>query len=137
MVKTLHPKVHGGILGSMKSDDQRSYMKKFGIEEIDLVVVNFYPFDKEVRSRKLDLREAAEYIDIGGPALTRAAAKAALLHGRVTVLTSPAQYNPFIDELNRNGGDTSLEYRLKAAVYAFAYTSSYDDGIRIHFEKAI
>ncbi len=102
-----------------------------------MVIVNFYPFEEAVKNCKLDLREAADHIDIGGPALARAAAKAAISHGRVTVLTSPVLYNPFIDEMNRNGGDTSLEFKFKTAVQAFAYTSSYDGAVRSYIEEAI
>lgn len=136
LVKTTHPKIHGGILGSVKLEDQRAYMERHGIGEIDLVVVNFYPFE-EAACRRMGLEEAARWIDVGGPALARAAAKATFLHGRVTVLTSPGQYEPFLEELKRNNGDVSPAFKHKAAVQAFAYTSAYDEAVRRFLEEAV
>jgi len=137
LVKTMHLKIHGGILGSVKIEEHRTYMERLGIEEIDLVVVNFYPFEKGARSRGTTLQEAAQLIDVGGPTLARAAAKATFLHGRVTVLTSPEQYEPFLEELRRNGGDVSPAFKCKAAVQAFAYTSAYDEAVRRFLEEAV
>lgn len=136
LVKTMHPKIHGGVLGSVKLEEHRAYMKRHGIEEIDLVVVNFYPFE-EAALHGVELQEAAQWIDVGGPALARAAAKATLLHGRVTVLTSPEQYEPFLEELKRNNGDVSPAFKRKAAVQAFAYTSAYDEAVRRFLEEAV
>lgn len=137
LIKTLHPKIHGGILGNLRIDEQRTYMNQYKIEEIDLVVVNFYPFEEEMQNHKLDLQEAANHIDIGGPALARAAAKAAILHGRVTVLTSPTQYDSFLEEVRRNEGDTTPTFKLRSAVQAFASTYAYDKVITKYLDKAI
>jgi phosphoribosylaminoimidazolecarboxamide formyltransferase/IMP cyclohydrolase len=120
-VKTLHPKVHGGILGRRGIDDD--VMRQYGIEPIDLVVVNLYPF--EMMSRQgLTLEEIVEYIDIGGPAMVRAAAKN---HRYVAVVVDPVDYGMVYDAVRRGGfGD---EERLMLAGKAFARTAAYDGAI--------
>jgi len=137
LVKTLHPKIHGGILGDAKDPGQREYMEKQGISEIDLVVVNLYPFEKQVSEKKPSLKEAAEYIDIGGPALVRAAAKAALLHGRVTILTKPSQYAVLVEQLKKRRGEVSDDFKRKLAQEAFALTASYDQSIREYLKATL
>ncbi len=136
LVKTLHPKIHGGILGDRGDLIQREYMDQQGIKEIDLVVVNFYPFELET-SKEMDLKKVAEFIDIGGPALVRAAAKAALLYGRVVVLTRPDQYTIFVDDFEKNHGTISDKLKKKLAQEAFAATLSYDKSILQYLKSRI
>ena len=126
-VKTLHPKVHGGLLGRRQIDD--SVMAKHGINRIDLLVVNLYPFEK-MSSKKLKLDELIEYIDIGGPAMIRAAAKN---FRDVVVVVDPADY-PRIMELVRSGGITE-ETRFELAKKAFARTAAYDAAISNHLHS--
>ena len=120
-VKTLHPKVHGGILGRRGIDD--AVMQEHGIEPIDLVVVNLYPFEA-MRDAGLGIDEIVEYIDIGGPAMVRAAAKN---HKYVAVVVDPADYRMVADAVRR-GGFTDEE-RLNLAAKAFARTAAYDGAI--------
>jgi phosphoribosylaminoimidazolecarboxamide formyltransferase/IMP cyclohydrolase len=127
LLKTLHPKIHGGLLLDIDNQDHRSYMERQGIEPIDLVVVNLYPFE-EFASRGGE-REAAMGIDIGGPALMRAAAKAALLHGRVAVVVDPSQYQEVAEELKRHNGDLPRGLKRRLAAEAFRRTSDYDAAI--------
>ncbi|MGH8581901.1 MAG: bifunctional phosphoribosylaminoimidazolecarboxamide formyltransferase/IMP cyclohydrolase [Gammaproteobacteria bacterium] len=123
-VKTLHPKIHGGILGRRGQDEP--LMAAHGIEPIDLVVINLYPFEETVRRPGCTLAEAVENIDIGGPALIRAAAKN---HAAVTVLVDPADYPVLMDELRRGGGTVSVERRFALAAKAYAHTARYDAAI--------
>ncbi len=119
-VKTLHPKVHGGILARRGVDD--AVMQEHGIEPIDLVVVNLYPFEQTVAQPDCSLETAIENIDIGGPAMVRAAAKN---HADVAIVTEPADYGAVIDSLKTAGGtDHALRFRLAAK--AFAHTARYD-----------
>lgn len=122
-VKTLHPKIHGGILGRRGIDE--GVMASYGIEPIELVIVNLYPFEATVEAG-CDLAEAIEQIDIGGPAMLRAAAKN---HPSVAVVVDPADYKSLLDEMERQGGAISEATRLKLAVKAFAYTARYDAAI--------
>jgi phosphoribosylaminoimidazolecarboxamide formyltransferase / IMP cyclohydrolase len=124
-VKTLHPKVYGGLLADRDKSDHLSTLKEHGIHAIDLVVVNLYPFVEAVESGG----DAVENIDIGGVSLIRAAAKN---HKDVGVLTNPGQYQPVIDELKRTGG-LSPETRKVLAVEGFKHTSAYDASIQAHF----
>lgn len=135
LVKTLHPKIHGGLLLDHTDPDDRQYMLKQGIIPIDLLVVNLYPFEAIVREKTITLRQAAENIDIGGPAMIRAAAKSALLNGRVTVLTHPSQYTSFRDELEKNKGDISGATKRKLAKEAFSLTSRYDLTIQEYLSR--
>src|SRR4051794_2501147 len=116
-VVTLHPKVHGGLLADRSKESHRADLAANGIEPFDLVVSNLYPF----RS-KPDI----ETIDIGGPAMVRAAAKN---HAWVSILTSPSQYDGFIEELRANDGTIGEETRRALAIEAFAHTSAYDAAI--------
>jgi len=119
-VKTLHPKVHGGLLGRRGTDD--AVMAEHGIAPIDLLVVNLYPFEQTVARPDCTLDEAIENIDIGGPAMLRAAAKN---HAHVAVLVDPADYAPLIDALRQDGG-TGLALRQRLAAKAYAHTARYD-----------
>jgi len=120
-VKTLHPKVHGGLLGRRGKDD--GVMKEHGIEGIDILCVNLYPFE-EMSKKNLPLEELIEYIDIGGPAMIRAASKN---YKDVTVIVDPKDYAEVIKAVN-NGG-TTYEQRLKLATKAFTRTAAYDAAI--------
>ncbi|AOU97024.1 bifunctional phosphoribosylaminoimidazolecarboxamide formyltransferase/IMP cyclohydrolase [Acidihalobacter yilgarnensis] len=119
-VKTLHPKIHGGILGRRGIDDE--VMATHGIGTIDLVVVNLYPFEATIANPDCTLPEAIEQIDIGGPAMVRAAAKN---HADVGVVVDPEDYAGLIDELRAHGG-TFLRTRFALAAKAFAHTARYD-----------
>ncbi len=119
-VKTLHPKVHGALLGRHGTDD--AVMREHGIEPIDLLVVNLYPFAQTVARPDVGWDEAIENIDIGGPAMLRAAAKN---QERVAVLTDPADYADFVETLRREGG-TTPELRRRLAANAFAHVARYD-----------
>ena len=119
-VKTLHPKVHGGLLGRRDLDD--AVMREHGIAPIDLLVVNLYPFAQTVAREDCSYEQAIEHIDIGGPAMLRAAAKN---HERVAVVCDPADYADLIETLHRDGGSTP-ELRQRLAAAAFAHTARYD-----------
>jgi phosphoribosylaminoimidazolecarboxamide formyltransferase / IMP cyclohydrolase len=129
LVKTLHPRIHGGILGDWKDADQRKYLESNGIEPLDFVVVNLYPFQEVVKADPGNLRRAVDNIDIGGVALIRAAGKGALLNHRVVPMTSPLQYEGVIVELERKGY-VGNELRERLAREAFVLTSDYDKAIR-------
>jgi phosphoribosylaminoimidazolecarboxamide formyltransferase / IMP cyclohydrolase len=120
-VKTLHPKIHGGLLGRRGTDD--AAMNLHGIKPIDLLVVNLYPFAQTVARPDCRYVEAIENIDIGGPAMLRAAAKN---HDSVVVATDPADYALVLDEINTNNGATTLATRSQLAAKAFAHTARYD-----------
>ena len=123
-LKTLHPKIHGGILGRRAQDD--AIMQAHGIDEIDLVVVNLYPFTATVAKPDCTLADAIENIDIGGPTMVRAAAKN---HRDVAILVNSADYDAVLDELNGQAGSLSLETRFNLAVKAFEHTAAYDGAI--------
>jgi phosphoribosylaminoimidazolecarboxamide formyltransferase / IMP cyclohydrolase len=129
LVKTLHPRIHSGILGDWKDADQRKYLESNGIEPLDFVVVNLYPFQEVVKADPGNLRRAVDNIDIGGVALIRAAGKGALLNHRVVPITSPLQYEGVIVELERKGY-VGNELRERLAREAFVLTSDYDKAIR-------
>lgn len=131
-VKTLHPKVHGGLLGRPHLADHKAQMDANGISPIDLVVVNLYPFEATV-ARGADLPEAIENIDIGGPSMLRSAAKN---HERVTVVCDPADYAAVLAELQANG-DTSIARRQQLAIKVYATTSRYDSAIERHLASVI
>ena len=124
-VKTLHPKVHGGILARRDLESHREAMTAHEIGPIDLVVVNLYPFRETVASGA-SAEDCVENIDIGGPALIRAAAKN---HAFVTVVTDPADYDAVLAALLENAGGTSLELRQRLAATAYAHTAAYDAAI--------
>ena len=120
-VKTLHPKVHGGILADRSKDEHLQAMKELEIEPIDMVVVNLYPF-KETVARGADLDEIIENIDIGGPTMVRAAAKN---YKHVAIVTDPSDYEKIVEEL-KNTGEISLKTRFYLARKAFNLTAHYD-----------
>jgi phosphoribosylaminoimidazolecarboxamide formyltransferase/IMP cyclohydrolase len=124
-VKTLHPKIHGGLLGR-PTPEHEAEMQKHGIEKIDLVVVNLYPFRETVARANVTLAEAIENIDIGGPSMIRSASKN---HERVTVVVDPEDYGALLEELDKNDGQTTPELRFRLARRAFAYTAAYDGAI--------
>ncbi len=125
-VKTLHPAIHGAVLARRDVDGDRKALQEHDIHPIDLVCVNLYPFERTIRAENVTPPEAFEQIDIGGPALVRAAAKN---HRFVTVLTSPGQYEEVLGELRANRGATSIELRRRLAAAAFARTAAYDAAI--------
>jgi phosphoribosylaminoimidazolecarboxamide formyltransferase/IMP cyclohydrolase len=120
-VKTLHPKIHGGLLGRRGTDD--AVMKTHDIAPIDLLVVNLYPFAATVARPDCTYEQAVENIDIGGPAMVRAAAKN---HESVAVVVDPADYRELLDELTATSGSTSLATRSRFAAKAYAHTARYD-----------
>ena len=124
-VKTLHPKLYAGILNKRDNKKHKSELKKNSYSEIDLVIVNFYPFEETLKKSKVH-NELIENIDIGGPTLVRAAAKN---YKYTTILTSPLQYKDFILDLEKNKGSTSLELRKKLSQEAFNLTAYYDSVI--------
>ncbi len=131
-VKTLHPKVHGGLLGVRDNPEHAGAMDAHGIGAIDLVVVNLYPFAQTV-ARGAERDEIIENIDIGGPSMVRSAAKN---HADVAIVTDPADYQELIAALDTNGGMTSLDFRKRLAAKAFAATAAYDSTIAQWFAFA-
>jgi phosphoribosylaminoimidazolecarboxamide formyltransferase / IMP cyclohydrolase len=131
-VKTLHPKVHGGLLAVRDQPEHEAAMREHDIGAIDLVVVNLYPFAQTV-ARGAGRDEVIENIDIGGPSMVRSAAKN---HAYVAIVTDPADYAELIQELDRSGGMTSLELRKRLAAKAFAATAAYDSTIASWFAFA-
>jgi phosphoribosylaminoimidazolecarboxamide formyltransferase/IMP cyclohydrolase len=125
-VKTLHPKVHAGILARRAVPEHVATLDAHGIRPIDLVVVTLYPFERTVSRPDVSLEEAIENIDIGGPSMIRGAAKN---HESVAVVTDPGQYAPLLEELTRSGGALSEETRYRLAAEAFARTARYDAAI--------
>ncbi|HVT34040.1 MAG TPA: bifunctional phosphoribosylaminoimidazolecarboxamide formyltransferase/IMP cyclohydrolase, partial [Nevskiaceae bacterium] len=121
-VKTLHPKVHGGLLGRRGTDD--AVMREHGIAPIDLLCVNLYPFEATVARADSTYEDAVENIDIGGPAMLRAAAKN---HAYVTVLTDPADYAGVLAEMDAGG--VTQETRNRLALKTYAHTSRYDAAV--------
>jgi phosphoribosylaminoimidazolecarboxamide formyltransferase/IMP cyclohydrolase len=130
-VKTLHPKVHGGILARRDVDEHLSKAKEHDIGLIDMVVVNLYPFERTVKDPNSTLEDIIENIDIGGPTLIRSAAKN---HASVAVVVDPEQYGPLLEEL-KNTGELSETTLKRMAVQAFAQTSRYDTSIFNHLCK--
>ena len=125
-VKTLHPRVHGALLGLRDDPKHLEQMAAHGIRPIDLLVVNLYPFEQTVRNPNVTLAEAIEQIDIGGPSMLRSAAKN---HRSVGVVTDPAQYGAVLDDLKENGGALSEAIKAALARAVFARTSAYDAAI--------
>ena len=122
-LKTLHPKIHGGILNIRGNTDHAETIEKHDIKHIDLVVVNLYPFESTIAKEGCSLEHAIEQIDIGGPAMIRSAAKN---YKYVTVLTNPMSYQKFIKEISSNQGSVKEEYRLELSQKAFEHTARYD-----------
>ncbi|WP_150050042.1 MULTISPECIES: bifunctional phosphoribosylaminoimidazolecarboxamide formyltransferase/IMP cyclohydrolase [Methylomonas] len=131
-VKTLHPKVHGGILGRRGIDDD--VMAANGISPIDMVVVNLYPFEQTTADPNCDLATAIENIDIGGPSMLRGAAKN---HTDVAVVVDPADYPAILEQLKSHAGNLSLQTRFELAVKSFEHTARYDTMISAYLAKQI
>ncbi len=128
-VKTLHPKIHGGLLARRDSDEHMATLKKHNIDRIDLLVVNLYPFRQTVAKPDCTFADAVENIDIGGPAMLRAAAKNhGTEEGGVTVVIDPADYPAVLKEIDQHGR-TSYGLRLKLATKVYAHTAAYDGAI--------
>ncbi len=133
-VKTLHPRVHGGILAVRDNPDHARSLSEHGIEPIDMVVVNLYPFEQTVAREGVTLEEAVEQIDIGGPAMVRSAAKN---FKDVAVVTSPEQYPRILQKMTETGGSLSLRTRSRLALRAFGHTSNYDSAIHSYLAGAL
>src|SRR5512147_2196106 len=125
-VKTLHPKVHGGLLGMRGNPEHVAKMKEHGIEPIDMVVVNLYPFEATVAKEGCTLEDAIENIDIGGPTMLRSATKN---WPDVSVLTDPADYDKVLAEMKASGGAVSRETNFGLAVKVYQRTAAYDAAI--------
>jgi phosphoribosylaminoimidazolecarboxamide formyltransferase/IMP cyclohydrolase len=130
-VKTLHPKIHAGILSKRNNKSHNKDLKDNSFEEIDLVIVNFYPFEKTLEQTNNHLK-IIENIDVGGPTMVRAAAKN---YSYVTIITSSDQYSELIKEIEKNKGSTSIEFREKMSSEAFSETAYYDAVISNYFNK--
>lgn len=122
-VKTLHPKIHGALLGIRSNPEHVETMKKHGIEPIDMIVVNLYPFRETISKPGCTFEDAIENIDIGGPTMLRSASKN---FQSVTVVIDPADYNMVIETMKKNNGEISAEINLKLAYKVFRTTSEYD-----------
>jgi len=131
-VKTLHPKVHGGILARRGQDD--AVMAEHGIDAIDMVVVNLYPFEATVARPDCSLEDAIENIDIGGPTMVRAAAKN---HRFVNIVVNAGDYATILEEMRANDGATSLDTRFNLAIKAYEHTAAYDGAIANHFGRLV
>ena len=130
-VKTLHPKIHAGILNKRNNKSHNKDLKNNNFENIDLVIVNFYPFEK-ILKKTINHNKIIENIDIGGPTMARSAAKN---YGHVTVITSTDQYHELIEQLKKNDGATSLNFRKELSRVAFTETAYYDSLISDYFNK--
>ena len=131
-VKTLHPKVHGGILARRGQDE--AVMAEHGIDAIDMVVVNLYPFEATVAKPDCSLEDAIENIDIGGPTMVRAAAKN---HRFVNIVVNASDYSTLLEEMRANEGATSLATRFDLAIKAYEHTAAYDGAIANYFGKRV
>lgn len=131
-VKTLHPKVHGGILNIRDKKDHQEAKAALGIKDIDLIVVNLYPF-KEVVAKGCTFEDAIENIDIGGPSMIRAAAKN---FKYVTVVVDPADYPKVMENMKAHNGETTEELRFELAKKVYFMTSDYDKAIYEYLSKA-
>jgi phosphoribosylaminoimidazolecarboxamide formyltransferase/IMP cyclohydrolase len=130
-VKTLHPKVHGGLLGLRDNPEHVRMVNAHGISFIDMVVVNLYQFEKTVSKDGVTLEEAVENIDIGGPSMLRSSAKN---FKYVTVIVDPADYGKVLKEMETLGGETTLETRFELAKKVFRLTHLYDGAISRYLE---
>ncbi len=132
-VKTLHPKIHGGLLAIDDNDQHRAQLREHGIEPIEMVVVNLYPFEQTVARPGVQLGEAVEQIDIGGPTMLRAAAKN---YRHRAVIVNPDRYDEIINEMRECGGSLKEETCFTLACEVFRHTSSYDAAIADYLERA-
>ena len=133
-VKTLHPRVHGGILAKRNDASHQADLEQQNIAPIDVVVVNLYPFRETVSKPDVTWEQAIENIDIGGPAMVRAAAKN---HADVAVLTSPSQYDSVLAALQDSAGRVPPELRRQLALEAFQHTAAYDTAISTWMAKDV
>jgi phosphoribosylaminoimidazolecarboxamide formyltransferase/IMP cyclohydrolase len=131
-VKTLHPKIHGGLLGIRDNPEHVKKMKEHGIIPTDMVVVNLYPFEATVAKPSCTLEEAIENIDIGGPSMLRAAAKN---YPYVTVIVDPVDYKTVLEEMKKSGGVVSKETNFRLAKKVYQLTSRYDRAISEYLAK--
>jgi len=131
-VKTLHPKVHGGLLGLRDNLEHVGMMKEHGIKPIDMVVVNLYQFEQTVAKEGVTLEDAIENIDIGGPSMLRSSAKN---FKDVTVVVDPADYSVILQEMEKTGGETTLDTRFRLAKKVFKLTHQYDGAISRYLEN--
>jgi phosphoribosylaminoimidazolecarboxamide formyltransferase / IMP cyclohydrolase len=131
-VKTLHPKVHGGLLGRRSNPEHVSKMKEYQIDPIDMIIVNLYPFEETVAKKDCTLEDAIENIDIGGPTMLRSAAKN---YEDVTVVVDPADYPKIIAEMQANNGVVSRATNFYLAKKVFQRTSQYDTAITQYLAK--
>ena len=131
-VKTLHPRVHGGLLYKRGNPKHEAEARECGFEPIDLVVVNLYPFEKTIAKPNVTLAEAIENIDIGGPSMIRSGAKN---YESVTVVVDPADYDTVLETMRDNDGETTLKLRERLAIKAFIKTSAYDRAIGTFLNK--
>jgi len=132
-VKTLHPKVHGGFLALRDNPDHLAAMQQHGIEPIDLVCVNLYPFEQTVAKPNCSFAEAIENIDIGGPAMIRSASKN---HRSIVVVTDAIQYEKVLKHMRNNAGQTPYRFRLDLAMWAYTRTAQYDAAIYPYLAQA-
>lgn len=128
LVKTLHPKVHGGILLNPAILSEKKYLDENSIKTFNLVVVNLYPFEKTLENGA-SRDEIVENIDIGGPTLIRSAAKGALRHGEVAPVVSPDDYGDVVEELKENDGVLTKDTKIRLAHKGFDHTENYDEKI--------
>lgn len=133
-VKTLHPKIHGGLLALRDNAEHVASMKAHDITPIDLVIINLYPFEQTIAKPNVTFEEAIENIDIGGPSMVRSAAKN---HGFVLVVTSPDRYESVLGDLRKHGGSSCGKHRRKQAQRAFAHTAAYDAKIASYLETQL
>ncbi len=133
-VKTLHPKIHGGLLCLRSKEEHLQQAREHGIELIDMVVVNLYPFEATIAKPGVTIEEAVEQIDIGGPSMIRSAAKN---FASVAVVCNPQRYGPILEELRANGGELSLELRRELALEAFSHTARYDSAIASYLAQQV
>jgi phosphoribosylaminoimidazolecarboxamide formyltransferase/IMP cyclohydrolase len=131
-VKTLHPKIHGGLLSRRENSKDMEEIKKHGIDTIDMVVVNLYPFVETISKPGVSFSEAIENIDIGGPAMLRSASKN---FQDVAVIVDPSDYDNIIKEMKTRKGDISYKTRLELAKKVFRHTSKYDATIADYLSK--
>jgi phosphoribosylaminoimidazolecarboxamide formyltransferase/IMP cyclohydrolase len=131
-VKTLHPRIHAGILARRNLPQDLADLEAQQIRPIDLVVVNLYPFEQTITKPEVSLAEAIEQIDIGGPAMVRASAKN---FAHLTILSNPAQYGDYLQELRQHHGEVSLRFRQQCALAAFRHTAAYDRAIAAYLER--
>src|SRR5246500_4909050 len=125
-VKTLHPRVHGGLLFKRGNPKHEAEARECGVEPIDLVVVNLYPFEATIAKPEVTLADAIENIDIGGPSMIRSGAKN---YESVTVVVDPADYDAVLENIRDNKGETTLKLRERVAIKAFIRTADYDRAI--------